>query len=49
MFVYNVDFFIKSNSLYLRPIIDVYYFFLSIFIIVVLLNLILAILFNTYD
>jgi len=49
LLVYNVDWFTKSNNLKLRPIVDFYYFFLSLFIIIVLLNLMLAILFDTYD
>lgn len=49
LIVFNVDWFTENNALKLRPIADFYYYFLSLFIIVVLLNLILAILFDTYD
>ena len=48
MMVFNVDWFVDYNS-ELRFLIDFYYLFLSLFIIVVILNLLLAILFDTYD
>lgn len=47
--MYDIDDFFLTNQYELRWLMDLYYYISGIFFIVVILNLLLSILFDTYD
>ena len=49
LILYDIDDFLLANHSELRFVIDLYYYIYGIFFLIVILNLLLAILFDTYD